>query len=174
MTTTAVYVSNADSGEISVLHLDPRRGALAPAQRVEVSGIVMPLALSPDRRCLYAARRAEPWAVLSFAIDPADGTLSPIGEAPLPQSMAYIVGPAKFAFVREASTTRPVAGAHVLDSMKTVAFKRRPARGHMADARLVGSALATTRPATGARKVAQGPDGRSHAAANAGCSQRHS
>ncbi len=90
MTTTAVYVSNADSGEISVLHLDARRGALAPVQRVEVSGIVMPLAASPDRRFLYAARRSEPWAALSFAIDPADGTLAPIGEVPLPQSMAYL------------------------------------------------------------------------------------
>ena len=90
MTTTAVYVSNADSGEISVLHLAAGSGALTPVQRVEVAGIVMPLALSPDRRFLYAARRSEPWAALSFAIDPADGTLAPLGEAPLPHSMAYL------------------------------------------------------------------------------------
>lgn len=86
----AVYVSNADSAELSVLHLDARRGALTLAQRVPVAGTVMPLALSPDRRFLYAARRSEPWAALAFAIDPTSGTLTPLGEAPLPQSMAYI------------------------------------------------------------------------------------
>jgi 6-phosphogluconolactonase len=51
---------------------------------------VMPLALSPDRRVLYAARRSEPLAVLSFAVDATTGALSRLGEAPLPHSMAYI------------------------------------------------------------------------------------
>jgi 6-phosphogluconolactonase len=101
--TSAVYVSNADSGEISVLHLAARSGALAPAQRVAVSGIVMPLALSSDRRFLYAARRSEPWAALSFAIDPADGTLTPIGEAPLPHSMAYLAADRSGHFLFSAS-----------------------------------------------------------------------
>lgn len=50
---------------------------------------------------------------------------------------AYSVGPAEFAFIQVASATRPVAGAHELHSMKTVAFKRRPARGHISDAKLV-------------------------------------
>ena len=90
MTTTAVYVSNADSGEISVLHLDARTGSLTPVQQVPVGGMVMPLALSPDRRVLHAARRSEPFAALSFAVDPTRGTLVKLGEAALPQSMAYI------------------------------------------------------------------------------------
>ena len=62
--TTAVYVSNAESGDIHVLHLDDVRGLLTTLQRVEVGGTVMPLALSPNRRVLYAARRSEPLAVL--------------------------------------------------------------------------------------------------------------
>lgn len=85
-----VYVSNADSGEISVLALDESRGTLATVQTVAAHGTVMPMALSPDRRVLYAARRNEPWSVLAFAIDARDGRLALLAEAPLPQSMAHI------------------------------------------------------------------------------------
>ncbi len=86
----AVYVSNAESGDIHVLQFDPASGALTTVQRVEIGGTVMPLALSPDRRVLHAARRSEPHAVLSFAVDANSGALSRLGEAPLPHSMAYI------------------------------------------------------------------------------------
>ncbi|MEO8249435.1 MAG: beta-propeller fold lactonase family protein [Burkholderiales bacterium] len=88
--TTVVYVSNADSGDVSVLRLDERSGALGPLQTVEVGGMVMPMAVSPDRRFLYAARRSDPMAVVSFGIDQTDGRLTPLSEAPLPASMAYI------------------------------------------------------------------------------------
>lgn len=85
-----VYVSNAESGDISVLHLDPAQATLAPMQTVQVGGEVMPLALSPDRRRLYAARRSEPREALSFAIDPKTGQLTLLGASALPHSMAYI------------------------------------------------------------------------------------
>ena len=49
----------------------------------------MPLALSPDRRFLYAALRSEPFTVVSFAIDPESGRLTPLHSAPLEASMAY-------------------------------------------------------------------------------------
>jgi 6-phosphogluconolactonase len=86
----AVYVSNAESGDISVLHLDPQRGALTAVQRVEVGGEAMPLALGPGGTRLYAVRRSEPREVLSFEIDPKSGELDAIGAAPLPHSMASI------------------------------------------------------------------------------------
>jgi 6-phosphogluconolactonase len=88
--TTAVYVSHAESGDIHVLQLDHESGALTTVQQLEVGGTVMPLALGPNRRVLYAARRSEPLAVLSFAIDAKSGALTRLGEAPLPHSMAYI------------------------------------------------------------------------------------
>ena len=88
--TAAVYVSNGESGDIHVLHLDDKRGELTAVQQVEIGGTVMPLALSPNRRVLYAARRSEPLAVLSYAIGAKTGALSLLGEAPLPHSMAYI------------------------------------------------------------------------------------
>ena len=87
---TYVYVSNADSREISVLSLDLASGELSPVQTVAVTGTVMPLAVSPDRKYLYAALRSEPYTVASFRIDPASGKLAPIGTSPLPDSMASI------------------------------------------------------------------------------------
>ena len=88
--TTLVYVSNADSGDISVLRMDARSGELAPLQTVPVGGSCGPLAISPDRRFLYAARRSAPFAAVAFVIDATHGGLSPLGEAALPASMAYI------------------------------------------------------------------------------------
>jgi 6-phosphogluconolactonase len=88
--TVVVYVSNADSGDISVLSLDEASGQLSTLQTAEVGGTVMPIAISPDRRFLYTARRSEPLAVVAFAIDSSSGRLSKIGEAPLPASMAHL------------------------------------------------------------------------------------
>ena len=90
MSRTIVYVACAESHEIVVLRLDRESGALEPVQRVATGGRVMPLALSHDRRFLYASIRSAPLAVLSFAIDPASGTLAPLGTSPLPASMCWI------------------------------------------------------------------------------------
>lgn len=87
---TVVYVSNADSKEISVLRLDAATGELALVQTLAVGGQVMPMAVSPDRKVLHAALRSPPYTVASFAIDPRDGRLAPLGSAPLPDSMASI------------------------------------------------------------------------------------
>ncbi len=90
MTATLVYVSNADSGDITVLSLDETSGRVETLQTADIGGMVMPLAISPDRRFLYAARRSEPLAVAAFGIERASGLLAKIGEAPLPDSMAYL------------------------------------------------------------------------------------
>ncbi len=87
---TAVYVSNADSRDIAILHMDPETGALTPIERVAVSGTVMPLAVSPDRRFLYAALRSEPFSVASFAIDPMSGRLAHLSTVPVAASMPSI------------------------------------------------------------------------------------
>ncbi|MBT2324567.1 beta-propeller fold lactonase family protein [Variovorax paradoxus] len=87
---TWVYVSNADSQEISVLELDRSQGMLKPVESVNVGGQVMPMAVSPDKRFLYAALRSQPFRVVSFSIDGASGKLKKLGEAPLADSMANI------------------------------------------------------------------------------------
>lgn len=87
---TVVYVANADSHDISVLALADADGALEEIERFAVGGTVMPLAVSPDRRRLYASIRSEPCRVLSLAIDAASGRLSELGSVPLPASMCWI------------------------------------------------------------------------------------
>ena len=84
-----VLVSCADAGEIRTWDLHPQDGRLQPRQTVTTGGQLMPMALSPDRRRLYVARRSAPMAALSLGIGD-DGRLEPLGEAPLPASMAYV------------------------------------------------------------------------------------
>lgn len=90
-TAAVAYVSNADSRDISVLKLDRSTGTAQVMQTVEAGGTVMPMALSPDKRFLYAALRSEPFSVATFSIDPATGALKRVGTAPLPDSMANIM-----------------------------------------------------------------------------------
>ena len=87
---TWVYVSNADSQEISVLELDRGQGALKPVQTLNVGGTVMPMVVSRDKRVLYAALRSQPFRVTALSIDGASGRLQKLGEAPLADSMANI------------------------------------------------------------------------------------
>ncbi|MBL8384205.1 MAG: beta-propeller fold lactonase family protein [Burkholderiales bacterium] len=87
---TFAYVACADSREILVLELNGASGELALTQRVPAGGLVMPLAVSPDRRYLYAGLRSAPYRVAAFAIDPASGQLSPRGHGALPDSTPYI------------------------------------------------------------------------------------
>jgi 6-phosphogluconolactonase len=86
-----VYVSNAESRSIGVFELNSDSGVVSPVQEYafETPGNVMPLAVSPDRRYLYAVQR-NPHSVTSFALDGATGRLSRLGSAPLPDSVPSI------------------------------------------------------------------------------------
>ncbi|MBE9606388.1 beta-propeller fold lactonase family protein [Acetobacteraceae bacterium H6797] len=91
---TFAYVGNAASNDISVFRFAPD-GGMVPVQtaafpEVQAAGSSTPLAVSPDRRFLFAGQRAQPFQAIGFAIDPASGRLSPIGNAPLADSMANI------------------------------------------------------------------------------------
>jgi len=92
---TVVYVSNAGDPAIHILAMNRATGDLDLIDKVAIPGTdkpsptSMPMALSPDRRFLYAALRSEPFTVASFAIDKATGKLSHLGNAPLDASMAY-------------------------------------------------------------------------------------
>lgn len=94
---TVVYVSNAGDPSVGVLSMNRATGDLDLIDKTAIPGAgkpsptSMPLALSPDRRFLYAALRSEPFTVATFAIDPASGKLNHLGNAPLEASMAYIV-----------------------------------------------------------------------------------
>lgn len=114
------YVSNADSREIIVLRL-AEDGALAEIERVKTSGMVMPLALSPDRRFLFAALRSEPFGVASYRIDRQTGRLAHIATAPLPASMPYLATDRTGRFLLSASYQSAVAAVSAIDAEGRVA-----------------------------------------------------
>jgi 6-phosphogluconolactonase len=114
---TFVYIAASDSGELFVLEMEPATGALVPIQAVELRSSeprmgACPMALSPDRRFLYAALRSEPYAVQTFSRDPASGRLTKIGEAPLPHSMAYVSTDGSGRFLLCASYPGSLISAH--------------------------------------------------------------
>lgn len=92
---TYVYVGNAGNSEITVLSLDPKTGDLKEIEKAAIPGIVKaggstPLAISPNKKFLYAALRGEPQVAAAFAIDAKSGKLKHLGNGPLADSLAYI------------------------------------------------------------------------------------
>ena len=86
---TFVYVSNADDGTIGMYTLAPD-GSLKAGERVEAAKIVMPMAVSPDKRFLIAAVRSKPYEAYTYAIDKKTGALKLVGKGPLAESYPYI------------------------------------------------------------------------------------
>jgi 6-phosphogluconolactonase len=88
-TATFVYVSNAADGDIGTYRM-LADGALQPGARVKAARAVGPIAVSPDRRFLYAAVRSEPFSLHAYAIDQGTGVLKPLSVSPLTDSFPYI------------------------------------------------------------------------------------
>jgi 6-phosphogluconolactonase len=84
-----VYVSNAEDGDISSYALQAD-GTLKPGARTKAASVVMPMAVSPDKRVLYAASRGKPFSVYAYTIDPGTGALTPLAVSPLAESFPYI------------------------------------------------------------------------------------
>lgn len=81
----ARYRMSAETGELTKLGTTPVPGTDIPSPHS------MPLAITPDRRFLYAALRTEPYPIVSFSIDLASGDLRQIGTANLPDNVCYII-----------------------------------------------------------------------------------
>src|SRR5437773_12030632 len=75
LSTTFVYVSNAEDGDIGVYRMLDS-GELQPGARVKAANVVMPMTVSPDRRFLYAASRSKPYLVHVYSIDSGTGALT--------------------------------------------------------------------------------------------------
>jgi 6-phosphogluconolactonase len=86
---TFVYVSNAQDGNIDAFVMDSATGALTPIGKAEAAKLVMPMAVSPDKKHLYAVVRSQPLRVFTYAIEPT-GALTQKAAAPLPDSMPYV------------------------------------------------------------------------------------
>ncbi len=87
---TFVYVSNAQDGNIDAFLMDTTTGALTSIGKAEAAKMVMPMAVSPNKKYLYAVVRSQPTRVLTYAIDSATGALLQKASAPLPDSMPYV------------------------------------------------------------------------------------
>ncbi len=92
---TFVYIGNSDSNEIHVMSLNRATGELTLVERTEIPGVAKagastPLAISPDKRFLFAATRGEPQAVSTYAVNQQTGKLKYIGRGPLVDSMPSI------------------------------------------------------------------------------------
>src|SRR5690349_22016299 len=86
---TFVYVSNAEDGDIGIYTLQAD-GSLKAGERVKAEKLVMPMAVSPDKRFLVAAVRSKPFSAYTYSIDRANGTLKLVGTGPLAESFPYI------------------------------------------------------------------------------------
>jgi 6-phosphogluconolactonase len=135
---TAVYVSNAGTKEIHVFAMDRDSGALSPIERVAVPGTdipsptSLPMAVSPDRRFLYAVLRSPPFPASSFAIDRDSGRLAPLGTSALADSMAYLTTDRSGRFLLGASypgaklTISPIAADGRIGATPTQILPTRP------------------------------------------------
>ena len=77
-----VYVSQQFSGSVTAHRLDTNSGELSEVGRYDIGGNVMPLAIAPDKRSLYAVRRSDPPLLVSFSIEPRSGALTKLAETP--------------------------------------------------------------------------------------------
>jgi 6-phosphogluconolactonase len=87
---TFVYVSNAEDATIDAYLMDTKTGALTSIGKTEAGKTVMPMAVSPNKKFLYAVVRSQPTRVLTYAIDGKTGALTQKATAPLPDSMPYV------------------------------------------------------------------------------------
>ena len=86
---TFIYVSNAEDGDIGTYTMQSD-GTLQPGARAEAGKVVMPMAVSPDRRLLFASVRSKPFTAITYGIDRSTGALKKISSAPLAESYPYI------------------------------------------------------------------------------------
>ena len=114
MTSMYVYVSNADDGDISVYSLQGD-GSLRAMARVAAAKPVMPLAVSPDRRYLYAAIRAKPYSAITYAIDARSGALEQVSVGPLADTFPYISTDRAGRFLFGASYASDVIAVHPIE-----------------------------------------------------------
>jgi len=96
-----MYVALQADEKIAVLTIDPHTGTLTPQGEVAVPGGPFTLAISPDRKCLYAGCRDTP-QLSSFAINPANGGLTQHGAVALEAWPVYIATDRKGKFVLSA------------------------------------------------------------------------
>lgn len=87
---TFVYVSEAEDATIGAYLMDTKTGTLTSIGKTDAGKTVMPMAVSPNKKFLYAVVRSQPTRVVTYAIDGKTGALTQKATAPLPDSMPYV------------------------------------------------------------------------------------
>jgi 6-phosphogluconolactonase len=105
---TYVYVGSPGTNEVVVLSLDPKNGDLTVIEKVTAPGLAktggsLPLAVSPNKKFLYAHFRGDVLAVATFAIDPKSGKLKHLGSGLLTDPMPFITTDRSGKFLLSAS-----------------------------------------------------------------------
>jgi len=86
---TFVYVSSADDADIGTYEM-LASGELVVGPRVKAAPLVMPMAINPKNKLLYAASRSKPFTVFVYQINPYNGVLTPFDSSPLAESFPFI------------------------------------------------------------------------------------
>jgi len=106
-----MYVALQEDDKISVLTIHPQTGKLTPQAEVSVPGGPFTLAISPDRKFLYAGCRGTP-QLFSFQINQANGELTQNGTISLESWPVYINTDRKGKYVLSAYYQGAHAGVH--------------------------------------------------------------
>lgn len=110
-----VYVSNADSGTISRYILNEKSGALHYTGDTVAAKKVMPMAVSPYKKHLYAAIRSVPWSVMTWRVNAKTGELTPQATVPVTASYAYIATDKKGKYLFGASYDNDIINGYQID-----------------------------------------------------------
>ena len=88
---TYVYISNIDDADISAYELTTGSNPhLSSVGRFPAGKFVMPMAVTPDGKNLYASVRSKPFSLYMYQIDQVNGQLKWTGAVPLADSMVYV------------------------------------------------------------------------------------
>lgn len=117
-----MYVALQEDDKISVLTVDPQTGKLTPQVEVPVPGGPFTLAISPDRKFLYAGCRGTP-QLFSFEIDQTNGGLTQNGSIPLESWPVFVATDRKGMFVLSAYYQGAHVGVHPISEDGSVGGK---------------------------------------------------
>jgi 6-phosphogluconolactonase len=88
---TYVYISNIEDADISAYELSTGPNPhLNSVGRFPAGKFVMPMAVTPDGKNLYASVRSKPYSLYMYQIDQLNGQLKWTGAVPLADSMVYV------------------------------------------------------------------------------------
>ncbi|WP_280568673.1 beta-propeller fold lactonase family protein [Chromohalobacter sp. 296-RDG] len=132
---TYVYVSNADDAVITSYTLNRTTDTLEPLETTKAGDAVMPMAISPDQRHLYASIRSKPYRALTYRIDEETGKLTQQGSGSLPASMANIDTGQSGSYLFSASYASDVVSVSPIDDNGIVQDSQQTVKtGHHAHA----------------------------------------